>query len=120
MAPQRKFPLFGIVDLSDQHSPKVWVVFDRNDVVIVPRSGCVSWAALNEGSPEPWNDDCSKCGRAGKVLCCFECNLVYHDNCLVSPILGRVLRSEEELLCPECATQLWENKRGVLWREDTS
>ena len=47
------------------------------------------------------NDRCQQCGVGGELLCCDQCNLVYHMACL-DPPLKRPPKGD--WFCPECST----------------
>ena len=47
------------------------------------------------------NDRCQQCGVGGELLCCDQCNLVYHMSCL-DPPLKRLPKGD--WFCPECST----------------
>eukprot|EP00941_MAST-03F_sp_MAST-3F-sp1_P003416 g3416.t1 len=53
-----------------------------------------------ESSDRKWNNQCQVCDYPGELLCCDNCNLVYHLGCLPVP-LNEI--PEGDWLCPDCA-----------------
>ena len=50
------------------------------------------------------NDLCERCGFGGEVVCCGNCNLVFHCNC-TQPKLNSVPNEEENWRCVFCISE---------------
>lgn len=49
------------------------------------------------------NDECEVCSKGGNVLCCDNCNLVFHTHCLYPPL---TVVPEGDWLCPVCTVEV--------------
>ena len=103
-ATQEAKPLFGIVRKDPIFGPQLITVHGKYDRRQPEKFTLKAWqeeGKETEGkrADHIWNDECEVCGTAGQLPCCYGCNVVYHERCLVRKTIPRGLRHEEDLLC---------------------